>query len=161
MEQSVAELYENEWYVVRHSGEIPEIALHSALYFLTRDKAGPQLELQGLQDAALARFSEIILRDILPENVGTSVYRGLSRSMANYQRYLKFCGRQSLEPVLHEQVGKQLLVFLEEELRIVQGGFRHSSIDCSWNDFLELYEQLLPHSPLDTEQLTDISILFL
>ncbi|CAG37807.1 unknown protein [Desulfotalea psychrophila LSv54] len=166
MEQSIAELYENEWYVVRHSGEIPEIALHSALYFLTRDKIGPQLELtevqlKGLQDAALSRFREIILRDILSENIGTSAYRGLSRCMANYQRYLKFCQRQSLEVGLREQVHRQLIVFLEEELRIVRGDYRSSSIDCSWNNFLEFYEQFFPNSPLSSAQITDISILFL
>ena len=36
-----------EAFMVLHSGEIPEIALHSSLYYLTEDPDGPGLELNA------------------------------------------------------------------------------------------------------------------
>jgi len=61
------EVLEEEWLIVRHSGEIPEIALHSALYYLTDDPDGPRLQLSGeeresLQEAAATRYHEIMHR---------------------------------------------------------------------------------------------------
>jgi len=64
-------LLEDEWYHVRYSGEIPEVALHSSLFYLTDDPDGPKLELETehihfLHEAVVARYYEIIVRDITP-----------------------------------------------------------------------------------------------
>lgn len=90
---------EDEWLIVRHSGELPEIALHSALYALTNDPLGPRLqltmaEIEYLQDAALARCQEIILRDLCYQNRNLTIYRGLQRAIFNWRRFLAFCHRQ-------------------------------------------------------------------
>ncbi len=90
---------EDEWLIVRHSGELPEIALHSALYSLMNDPLGPQLqltmeEIEYLQDAALARCQEIILRDLCYQNRNLTIYRGLQRAIFNWRRFLAFCQRQ-------------------------------------------------------------------
>ncbi len=143
----VEELIENEWYVVRHSGETPEIALHSALYYLTRAKDGPKLtlsakQLDELQDAATARFFEIIVRDLKHENANKSIYRGVERSIVNYQRYLNFCERQELGDRLREQVGKQFCVFLSQELVLLKNDASESIVNCSFDDLSDFADLL-------------------
>ena len=76
----IFEYLENEWFVVRHSGEIPEIAFHSSVFFLTEASDGPKLphsevDFTFLREAARERFREIILRDILPENRTATFYQ--------------------------------------------------------------------------------------
>ena len=93
------EVLEDEWLIVRHSGEIPEIALHSTFYYLTEDPDGPQLqlsieEIQYLQEAAAARYQEIILRDLCYENRELTIYRGMQRAIFNWHRFVAFCERQ-------------------------------------------------------------------
>jgi hypothetical protein len=93
------ELLEDEWLIVRHSGEIPEIALHSAFYYLTEDQNGPRLQLsmtetEYLQEAAATRYHEIILRDLCFENRELAVYRGMLRAIFNWHRFVAFCERQ-------------------------------------------------------------------
>jgi len=85
--------------MVRHSGEIPEIALHSALYFLTEDPDGPRLQLsvqevETLQDAAICRYQEIIRRDLCFANRALPMYRGVRRAIFNWRRFVAFCQRQ-------------------------------------------------------------------
>jgi hypothetical protein len=133
----------DELIIVRNSGEIPEIALHASLYFLTEDENGPRFtlredELQLLYDAALARAKEIVLCDLDPRNRDLSIYRGIARSLVNWQRLQKFCGRINRPcPEFRETVAPALLAFLENELREVQAG-RVSSVNCSAKD-LEAY----------------------
>ncbi|MBW6521220.1 MAG: hypothetical protein K0A99_09475 [Desulfoarculaceae bacterium] len=93
------EFLEEEWLMVRHSGEIPEIAFHSALYFLTDDPDGPRLqlsveEIESLQDAAITRYQEIIMRDLCYEKRKLSSYRGVRRAIFNWHRFVTFCERQ-------------------------------------------------------------------
>ena len=98
-----SEILEDEWLVVRHSGEIPEIALHSALYYLGQDPEGPRLilkeqEIGLLRAAAMERFAEIVLRDLNFANASLPIYRGLKRVIYNWQRYQVFCRRQQQNP---------------------------------------------------------------
>jgi hypothetical protein len=125
---------------VRNSGEIPEIALHASLYFLTGDEAGPLLALQDeeleiLYRAALARAQEIVLRDLDPRNRDLRIYRGVARTLVNWQRLQKFCGRINRQcPEFRETVAQALLAFLDNELREVSSGKRSSSINCRASD---------------------------
>lgn len=138
MESNDAELLENEWYIVRHSGETPEIALHSALYFLTRSKDGPRLSLSveqvaWLRQAAVDRYFEIIVRDLLQVNYGTSIYRGINRSIINYRRFCTFCDRQKVDrSAIQRRAAAVLLQFLEIEVAEVKGKKRRPRIDCSY-----------------------------
>ncbi|MCK9174823.1 MAG: hypothetical protein M0O96_06055 [Desulforhopalus sp.] len=93
---------EDELFLVRDSGEMPEVGLHASLYWLERDEDGPQLRLNDEQKgrlvaAATARYEEIILRDILPENRSKRHCRGLQRSFCNWQRFLDFCVRWDVD----------------------------------------------------------------
>ncbi len=138
--QDNKELLENEWYHVRHSGEIPEVALHSSIYFLTEDSDGPSLELQEedyrlLNDAALKRYREIILRDILPENRDATLYRGLLRSICNWRRLKRFCQRNALDSgPIKEETKDQLKTFLQQEMAEVSLGARSCCINCTFEE---------------------------
>ena len=95
------ELLEDEWLGVRHSGEIPEIALLS-LVLSCRSPSGPRLQLsleetQTLRQAAAARYQEIILRDLCYENRVLRVYRGVQRAIFNWHRFVAFCTRHDEE----------------------------------------------------------------
>ncbi|WP_457577716.1 hypothetical protein [Desulfomarina sp.] len=148
-ESNFAELLENEWYIVRYSGEIPEIAYNSAVYFLTRAKDGPRQELSEeqitfLQKAAMDRYREIVLRDLYHENHGSNIYRGVKRSMENYQRMCRFCSRQGLrDDDIRLETGHQLLLFLRREIEeVVRKGSRTSIINCSREDLYRFVSDL-------------------
>lgn len=140
MSSSVEELVENEWYIVRYSGETPEIAYNSAIYFLTRAKGGPHLTLSEtqinlLKKAAVDRYQEIILRDLLHANCVKPIYRGIERSVVNYRRFCAFCTRQQLDSTaIRCDAAKALSEFLRAELAQIQSTGRTSIINCSFED---------------------------
>ncbi len=153
---------EDEWYHVRHSGEIPEVVLHSSLHYLTQDSDGPNLTLlkedhRLLHGAACARYREIILRDIIPENRDTSVYRGLLRTICNWRRFKRFCKRYGIDAVsLQEEVAAQLNVFLLNELAEVAGDKRGSCLNCTYEELHSFGVELavvLPGGPGELEKL--------
>lgn len=131
---------ENEWYHVRYSGEIPEVAFHSSLHYLCEDEDGPGLslteaELEYLRDAAAARYRDIILRDLTPANRDTQAYRGVLRAICNWRRFLRFCRRHGMgAATLKPAVGEALQSFLEAELADAAGGSRASSINCNFDE---------------------------
>lgn len=147
---------ENEWYVVRHSGEIPEIALNSSFYYLTRDKKGPLLvlsesELEFLKKAAVDRFREIILRDIQFENREKSIYRGIKRSIANWYRFESFCIRQQISSnALKQETRDQLTSFMSTV--ITSTGSCGFTLNCSSEEllafaiYLGLEKEILPEN---------------
>jgi hypothetical protein len=148
MDSSLAQLLEDEWYLVRHSGETPEIALHSALYFLTRAKDGPHAVLSSEQvdmllGAATTRFAEIILRDLLHANHGKTMYRGINRSMINYKRFSTFCQRQKIDPeCVRYQTAEALRDFLSLECEEVSRGKRATIVHCTYAELSEFARQL-------------------
>ena len=143
MDSSLAQLLEDEWYLVRHSGETPEIALHSAIYFLTRAKDGPHAVLGSEQvdmllAAATTRFAEIILRDLQHANYGKSMYRGINRSLINYKRFSVFCRRQKVDPEgVRCQAAEAFCNFLSLECEEVGRGKRGTIVNCSYAELVE------------------------
>lgn len=140
---------EEELLIVRNSGEIPEIAMHGALYYLSRDPEGPGLILEEADIArlaaqALARYREIILRDLEPANRDLSLYRGIKRCLANWERLSKFRARRGLpeDQALRKEIGEALRAFLAKESKEVLAGERISSINCPAPDLLAFCGQL-------------------
>jgi hypothetical protein len=140
MSIGIDELLDNEWFVVRHSGETPEIALYAARHYLTEADDGPKLSLSGeqwaiLQEAAGERYREIVLRDLQIENRDKSIYRGIKRSIINYQRFECFCHRHNLDArSFRKEVAAALLFFLAAESVDIAKGSRSSSINCSFEE---------------------------
>lgn len=137
MESDREYILEEEWFLVRHSGEIPEVALHASFHYLAEDTEGPQLILSQeekglLQQAALARYEEIILRDLTPDNRDLSLFRGIRRANHNWYRYVRFCER--IHSDLHafqSQTIAALVKYLEVELGEVRAGLRAPSLNCT------------------------------
>ena len=125
---------------MRHSGEIPEIALHSSIYYLTEDSDGPGLVLTRedhclLLDAAMARYLEIIVRDILPENRDTPMYRGVLRTICNWRRLKRFCGRHQLNHATYKkEIRDTFISFLSNEVEELSNGRRSSCINCTFEE---------------------------
>lgn len=155
-------LVEDEWYGVRYSGEIPEVAYHSAVYHLTCDDDGPRLELSARQhrylvDAVKQRYTDIVLRDLLPANRHTSGYRGLRRSLINWKRFSLFCKQYQLdkEP-LKRVVRETLSEFLEYELKENRCDMHRGRLNCTWTELLEYAELLgmgIDHLPAGSQNL--------
>ena len=148
MEEERTLLLEEEYLIVRHSGEIPEIALYSTLYYLSEDPEGPHIllnnqELAALQDGALKRSREIVLRDLDPKNRELSLYRGVQRSMYNWRRHQAFCRRIGRDcDGFKKVVRSALLAFLYREIKDVASGNRCSSINCSAAELADFAAEL-------------------
>ncbi len=148
MNTNLPEILENEWYLVRYSGETPEIAFHAAIYHLTEDSEGPLIKLSQsqydmLQNAAVDRFLEIIVRDLLHKNSTTSMYRGICRSIVNYHRFRNFCVRQQREwPEVHEKAAAALCGFLETECELVKDSGRPSLVNCTRRELIDFAADL-------------------
>lgn len=133
-----------EVFMVLHAGEIPEISLHSSLYYLTEDPDGPGLELNAgdilpLKQAVLKRYRAIILRDLEPKNRDKRIFRGLERCAVNWQRLLKFCSRESLDfTTIRTETAGALQSFLQQEMVDVESRKRSSSISCSQAEIEDL-----------------------
>ncbi|MEJ2057691.1 MAG: hypothetical protein P8X39_07625 [Desulfofustis sp.] len=145
-------LIENEWYAVRYSGEIPEVALHSALHHLCEDPDGPQIELSGEQRSQLLegvcqRYLEITLRDLLPENLVTGSYRGIKRSFINWQRFTRFCRFHKLHSsVYRELVAAALMELFKGDLTELSTIDKGRMFNCTGEE-LETFMQLLEIDP--------------
>ena len=129
-------ILEEELLLVRHSGEIPEVALHASLHYLCEDADGPRFiladeELRPLQEAALARYREIILRDLDPANRDRSLFRGIRRAITNWQRCCRFVENtgQSNDD-FRRVVAEALQQYLWQEVREVRSGQRGQSVNC-------------------------------
>lgn len=130
-------MLEEEWLLVRHSGEIPEVALHASLHFLCEDEDGPGLvltaeEIKSLQNAALTRYQEIILRDLDVANRDLSLFRGLRRANHNWYRFVRFSEKIGCPcEEFRATAAEALLCYLRLERAEVDAGAREPSINCS------------------------------
>lgn len=139
---------EEEILIVRNSGEIPEVALHGSLYYLTEDPEGPRLSLNeqeviALKGQVIERYQEIIMRDLNPDCRDLSIYRGLKRCMANWRRLTIFCQREGKNiDQIRKRTAAALLKFLDREIEDVGSGVRTSSLNCRTAELADFARQL-------------------
>ena len=151
-------LLEDEQLIIRTSGEIPEVALHGSLYYLSCDPEGPGVilspaEVDGLAIMAIERYREIILRDLTPENRRQRIYRGLARAAVNWQRLAKFSSSRSLcVERIKREISEALIRFLDQEIdEVISKNMAPSCVNCSRETLatmardLELSQDALPH----------------
>ncbi len=145
---SLDELIENEWYTVRYSGEIPEIAYNSAIFFLTISADGPRVELSEsqtlmLKEAALERYKEIVVRDLEPQNFDKTVYRGIGRSICNYTRFCDFCARQKLDRSgVRSSASVALFTHLKLEAEQLKNKVSCVSFNCTYKELIGFAAEL-------------------
>jgi len=131
------EYIDEEVFFIERSGEMPEVAYHSSLFFLTRDEDGPGVSLSDKQllpmkKAVISQYADIMRRDLNPENRDKRIYRGLERCVANWERLNTFCARAGLSAdFLKEEMATRLRAFLDNEVKECSSGQRHSSINCN------------------------------
>jgi hypothetical protein len=141
-------LLSEEIVLIRNSGEIPEVAFHGSLYFLTRDPDGPGIRLTAedlalLEDQVVVRYLEIIHRDLTPENRERRIYRGLARAAVNWQRLLKFCRKTARDPDWHRrETAKALQNFLVREVEEVKKSGRSSAVNCTVGALMDFASEL-------------------
>jgi len=141
-------LIEEEVFAIRQSGEMPEVALHTALYYLQEDSEGPRATLSPenlrlLKDAVENRYQRILMRDLNPRYRGRSIYRGLNRAIANWERLVRFCERENRPIAGHRQdAAVALLAFLTIETAEVASGQKASSVNCSASELKAFAEAL-------------------
>jgi len=142
-------LLNEELLLVRDSGEIPEIAFHGALHYLTADPEGPRItlaaaEIRRLEEQVIARYREILLRDLDPANRDLRLYRGIRRCIYNWERLGKFRARQGLpcDKALRQEIATALSAFLHNEAVEVREGVRASSVNCTAPELAAMCEAL-------------------
>ena len=131
------ELIADEAFMIADGGEMPEVAFHSALYYLTEDEDGPALELREedvviLKEAVVQRYKAIVLRDLCPENKTKAIYRGLERSAANWLRLKLYAERKNIDiSSIQTQAAQALHNFLRHEYDAVICQGEESCVNCS------------------------------
>jgi hypothetical protein len=132
-------LLQEEVLIIRHSGEIPEVAYYGSIYYLIDDPEGPGFDdltpkdLAPLKEAVVQRYRTIILRDLTAENRDRRIYRGLARSAVNWGRLSRFLGKEGLAvPGLRTEIARAFKSFLAREWKDVASGRRASCINCPY-----------------------------
>ncbi len=132
--------------LIRYSGEIPEVAYWNSIHYLTEEDEGPGFSLSSAEErilkrAVIERYLTIIKRDLTAENIGQSLYRGVTRAAVNWRRLKAFVTREgfSLEAV-RLVVLEKLRFFLRE---VSRNGLR---LDVN-QDELETFIRDLAASP--------------
>lgn len=139
---------DEELLIIQHYGEMPEVGYHGSLHFLTLDGEGPQLtlsesELLRLKMAVVKGYRRIIDRDLELANRSERIYRGLHRCAINWQRLLRFCRREGIDPTaVRQEVAGRLRYFLAQEVAEVESGCRRSSVNCTASSLLAFAEAL-------------------
>ncbi|WP_319550447.1 hypothetical protein [Desulfogranum marinum] len=146
-------IIEEELLIIRDSGEIPEIAFHSTLEYLTRDGEGPAMvlteeELSALHEAVIKRYLEIIRRDLTADNRSLSLFRGVERARVNWARLQRFCKRVQVDVAIYrEDVARALIAFMTLECNEKRPGQASQSFNCSSVHLCDFISAL--HIPLD------------
>ncbi len=150
-------IIQEELLIIRDSGEIPEIVFHSTLEYLTHDVEGPEMvlteeELSALHDAVIARYLEIICRDLTADNRSLSLFRGVERARVNWTRLKNFCKRVQVDCAEYREVVAQgLLAFITLECNEKRAGQTSHAFNCSpvhlceFITALQIPLQLLPY----------------
>ncbi len=134
---------EDEVLIVETSGEMPEVAYHGSLYYLSHDPEGPGLSLDHqdkgrLVSAVVEGYRRIIRRDLDLENRQKSCYRGLVRCLVNWRRLTGFAASHRLNLTeLQEEIAAALQTFLAGEAADIGRGCP-TCVNCSQTELREL-----------------------
>jgi len=90
--------------LIKHEGgETPEISFWNSFFYLTDPPPkGSGLTLTEeesllLKKAVIERYLKIIKRDLTPDNINKSFYRGIERAIINIKRLKNFAEKEGLE----------------------------------------------------------------
>ena len=140
-------LIDDEILIIETSGEMPEVAYHGSIHYLTADPDGPGItlgenDLRRLKNAAIEGFRRIILRDITLDNRDKGLYRGMERCIVNWRRLNTFCMREGLRcDAVRDELRDKVVEFLRGEIEdAARNG--QSCINCTKERLLEFLDEL-------------------
>lgn len=128
--------------IIAHSGEMPEVAFHNSLYFLTEDPDGPHLtltpkEIAFLKQGVIERYKRIILRDLNPQMRGRSEFRSIKRAIVNCKRLKRYTKKEQLNiSDIIPELAQALTIYIEAELKdpyLKEHSLR--TVNCSREDW--------------------------
>ncbi len=137
----------DEILIIKESGEMPEVAYHSTLYFLCQDEEGPQIqlnqpELLTLKKAVCHRYRTIIQRDLTPANRDKSLYRGMERAICNWDRLKLYCINEDFDyEEVRLEIADNLKTFLIKEREDMAQG-QPTSINCTRDRLCHFLEEM-------------------
>jgi hypothetical protein len=146
--QQLKDLIEDERLLILHSGEIPEIAYHGSIYHLTEDSDGPKisinaLNLTPLKEAVVLRYQTIILRDLDHRNRDKRIYRGMARAIVNYNRLIKFAGKEGMDiQGIQMEIRDRVIDFLRHEVLEVLSHGRPTCLNCEASELKDFLQSL-------------------
>lgn len=154
----IQELLDDEVLIIEDGGEIPEVTYHGSIYYLTEDPGGPAVtlsedDLLRLKLAVVEGYRRIISRDLMVENRDKSLYRGLERCAANWDRVMAFCEKEKLEidPIAKE-VCESVKLFFETEVTEVITLGKQTSVNCTPEMLRDFFSKVgLDHEDLPKE----------
>lgn len=141
-------LIEDERLIILHSGELPEVAYHGSIHYLTEYPNGPLLkkediDLTPLKEAVIMRYQTIIFRDLDHKNREKRIYRGLARAIVNYARLNKFAKLEGMAiRHIHNEIKKRTHDFLQQEIDEVMKGNRTTCINCSLDELQQFLQDM-------------------
>ncbi|MDL1955724.1 MAG: hypothetical protein LWW95_01535 [Candidatus Desulfofervidus auxilii] len=109
--------------IIAHSGELPEVAFYSSLYFLTEKPEGPHLiltqkEIDFLKQGVIEGYKRIILRDLNPQMRGKNEFRGIERAIINYKRLKQYANKEKLDiSNIIPELAQALTIYVKAELK--------------------------------------------
>jgi len=118
--------------IIDHSGELPEVAYHNSLYYLSEDIDGPGIELGendllALRMAVIRQYIRIIERDITTSNRDRRIYRGLERAWINWRRCQAFAEKYHIDlSEARDRILEKLRNFLMDEVDRIKSGKEYS-----------------------------------
>ena len=109
---------------------MPEVARHESLAQLEREGIQPTPEESSLLKKAVAdRYLDIIRRDLTPENLTESIFRGPRRAWINLGRLTRFARANGLAPTEYlAETGRMLLEYLRAEDRAAAAGRGYNTL---------------------------------
>jgi len=122
MARHIREEIEEEREIIAHAGELPEVAFHASLYFLTEDPEGPHLvltseEIAFLKEGVIEGYKRIILRDLNPKMRGETVFRGMERAITNYKRLKRFAEKERIDiSNLIPELAQAFTIYMQTEI---------------------------------------------
>ncbi len=134
--------------LIQNSGELPEVAFHGALHFLTDACDGPRLRLQEGEIATLAiavaeQYRHIILRDLNPALRDHSRYRGIARARVNWHRLVGFAKKYPVDITqILKDINRAAEDFLEVEVSDVRSFLRATCLNLSLEELLDFLQKL-------------------
>jgi len=138
---------DDEALIIETSGEMPEVAYHASIHYLTNDPDGPGLRLdeaalRRLRNAAIEGFRRIILRDVNLKNRGKGAYRGIRRAIINWRRLNTFCQRHGLEcGAVKDELRRAVIGFLRGEISDVREG-KACCLNCGRRELLDFLDEI-------------------